>query len=98
VKRFRAQRESVNYSLDGNAGENIRLGFSDARTMSDENQSSSIVDLRRFFIIPTGLILRSAVQFVIATETSILTCRSDYSLRYPTTLELYSYMSLGKKE
>ena len=48
------------------------MSCSDASTMRAENQSSSIVERRRFFMIRTLLMERSALTLVTANETRIL--------------------------
>ena len=48
------------------------MSCSDASTMRAENQSSSIVERRQFFMIRTLLMERSALTLVTANETRIL--------------------------
>jgi len=48
------------------------MSRSHARIVSDENQSSFVVDLNRFLTMRTLLRQRSAEQLVIASEHKIL--------------------------
>ena len=49
-----------------------KKSFSEAKTTNAENQSSSIVDLRRSLTILTRLIARSALQLVTAKDAKFL--------------------------